>query len=77
MDFEKLFISDGISDGKLWGTFERKPNGRLRRIKSKFLPMRPTREEAKADLLTWLAMKGAETGDARIAAAITRVREAE
>lgn len=54
MDIEKLFISDGISDGKQWGTFERKPNGSLRRIKSKYLPMRPTKEKAKADLAAYL-----------------------
>jgi len=45
-----IFVSDGISDGRHWGTFHRKPSGALARIKSKFLPMRDIREDAQADL---------------------------
>lgn len=35
----KLFISDGISNGKTWGVFYRKANGNMARLKSKYLPM--------------------------------------
>lgn len=45
-----LFVSDGISTGRAWGTFYRKPSGSLKRLVSCNLPMRPSREVAQADL---------------------------
>jgi len=46
-----LFVSDGISCGKLWTTFYRKPNGSLKRYKSpRLLPLRRTRIQAQRDL---------------------------
>lgn len=44
-----LIVSDGISNGRLWGTFIRKPSG-LKRFKSAALPMRPHKRDAEADL---------------------------
>ena len=49
-DGRSLFVSDGISSGRSWGTFYRKPSGSLARVKSPKLPMRPTASEAQADL---------------------------
>lgn len=45
-----VFVSDGISRGRSWGTFYRLPSGSLRRLVRKSLPMRVTRDEAQADL---------------------------
>lgn len=44
-----VFLSQGIGHIK-WGTFYRKPSGALARVKSPFLPMRSTREQAALDL---------------------------
>lgn len=41
-----LFVHDGISGGRSWGAFHRKPNGSLKRYTG--LPMRDTRTEAEA-----------------------------
>jgi ribosomal protein L13 len=45
-----LFVSDGISDGRSWGVFYRKPSGGLKRVVSKYLPMVATRQEAQRNL---------------------------
>lgn len=47
----------GGKDGP-WATYERKPNGSLKRILTKALPLRPTKAEAEHDLAAWLAKKG-------------------
>lgn len=43
-----LFVHDGISRGKEWGTFYRRPGGGLKRFRG--LPMRALREQAEEDL---------------------------
>lgn len=48
-------ISDGLSHGKSWGTYQRKPNGALRRVVSKWLPLRSTRKEALDNFDRWIA----------------------
>lgn len=48
-----LFVHDGISSGKTWATYYRKPSGSLKRVASKDLPLRPTRAEAQSDLDRW------------------------
>lgn len=54
----ELFVSDGISGGRWWATYRRKPGtGSLQRFKSPALPCRPTREEAERDLAAYLARK--------------------
>ena len=50
-----LFVSDGLSNGDRWGTFWRKTNGSLCRLKSPRLPMRPTFAEAQDDLDVYAA----------------------
>ena len=40
-----------------WFTAHVKSNGNLRRVSSKHLPLRATREEAEDDLVLWLARK--------------------
>ncbi len=57
MDGDRFIVSDGLSKGKTWATYERKPNGVLRRVVSRYLPARKTREEAEADLDCWLGRK--------------------
>ena len=54
----KLFVSSGISGGDMWGTFFRKPTGSLKRITSKFLPMRRSKQAAQADLDQYAQKKG-------------------
>jgi ParB/RepB/Spo0J family partition protein len=46
----ELFVSDGISGGRTWGTYRRKPTGSLERVTSSALPLRPTRDRAQRDL---------------------------
>jgi len=49
-----LFVDDGISKGKAWGTFYRvQQTGSLRRFKSPSLPMRPTQKCAEEDLAAY------------------------
>ncbi|MGE5594155.1 MAG: hypothetical protein ACM3X3_10815 [Betaproteobacteria bacterium] len=43
-----LFVSDGISQGRMWSTYYRTRTGSLRRLKT--MPVRETREAAQADL---------------------------
>jgi len=45
-----LFVSDGISGGRSWATYYRKPSGSLARLKTPRLPLRASRAEAQADL---------------------------
>jgi hypothetical protein len=45
-----LFVSSGISGGEMWATFFRKPSGSLKRVTSKSLPMRCSRQIAQDDL---------------------------
>ena len=54
----EIFVHDGISNGEKWGTFYRKPNGALKRVVSKNLLMRDTREEAQADLDAYAEKNG-------------------
>jgi hypothetical protein len=49
-DGKILFVADGISAGKNFGTFFRKPTGNLKRVRSPHLPMRANRAEAQDDL---------------------------
>ncbi len=57
MEGDRFIVSDGISKGETWATYERMPNGTLRRVHSRYLPVRRNREEAEADLDHWLGMK--------------------
>lgn len=45
-----LFVHDGLSSDKRWGTFYRRDNGSLRRVCSPYLPMRADRADAEGDL---------------------------
>lgn len=49
----EYFVSDGISKGEYWFTCYRRQNGALRRVCSKKLPIRATKEEAERDLDAW------------------------
>lgn len=52
-----LFVADGISRGRTWGTYRRERNGWLRRVHSRtWLPDRDTQEEAEKDLRAYLSM---------------------
>ena len=57
---EEYVISDGISEGRSWGTYTRRPNGSLKRVVSPKVPVRASREEAEADLKRWLGLSAAE-----------------
>ncbi|RJQ07574.1 MAG: hypothetical protein C4551_06615 [Bacillota bacterium] len=48
-----LFVHDGISDGRAWGVFYRKPSGSLCRVKSEHLPVCGTQEAAQQCLDGW------------------------
>ena len=50
----RFFVDDGISQGEWWATYTRKPNGSMKRLVSRHLPLRPTPEEALLDLEAWL-----------------------
>ena len=54
----KLFVSSGISEGSQWGTFYQKPNGTLKRVKSKYLPMCLFKQDAQTDLDRYAIRKG-------------------
>ena len=58
-------INEGLSRGKTWGTYERKPNGALRRIVSPRLPLRATREEALEDFWVWIGQRSLGDGKSR------------
>jgi len=65
---EKFFVSDGISQGRQWGTFKRKKKGKrqaggvyvgsLQRVCSSALPMVATKAEAQRMLNVWATAKG-------------------
>lgn len=55
-----LFVSPGLTNGTTWMTCYQKDNGALRRVKSKFLPLRDCREKAQADLDRWARERGLE-----------------
>jgi hypothetical protein len=55
---QQIFVSDGISKGRQWGTFRRNKNGALQRIKSTALPMVGTKSEAQRMLNSWAEAKG-------------------
>lgn len=66
-DFQNrvLFVSPGLTNGTTWMTCYQRPSGGLRRVKSKFLPLRQTREQAQADLDRWAKERGLEEVDGR------------
>ena len=50
----ELFVSPGISNGTTWMTVKRKPGrASTKRVKSKFLPLRESRDLAQFDLYRW------------------------
>jgi hypothetical protein len=51
------FVSSGISWGKTWATYTKKPGHGMHRVKSKYLPLRATKKEAERDLYNWLQGK--------------------
>jgi hypothetical protein len=59
------FISDGISSGRQYGSFYRKPSGALKRVVSRLLPMRDTRVEAEADLAQYARRNGLKPADSK------------
>ena len=52
----RYIVTQGISPrpDDLWFAAEVKLSGSMRRVSSKYLPLRATREEAEADLVQWL-----------------------
>ncbi len=55
-DFQgnKVFVSPGISSGNVWMTVKQKPGKTgTKRVVTKNLPLRDTREAAQADLDRW------------------------
>jgi len=52
----RVFVSDGIIQGRCWGVYRRKPSGSLQRIKS--VPIRWTRAETERDLEDYAAKHG-------------------
>lgn len=56
---KRYTVTQGISPkpGAPWFVAEVKPNGSMRRVSSKHLPLRETREEAEDDLALWLAKR--------------------
>jgi len=57
-DGREMFVHDGISGGRSWGTFRRKPSGSLQRVCSPALPMQPTQGKAQMDLDDRAKFKG-------------------
>lgn len=53
---------DGISKGKAWATFRRKPSGSIARVCSKYLPIRKAREEAEEDLKAYIMVQHVKRG---------------
>jgi len=55
----EYFVSRGISRGTFWMTVRRKfEKEGTHRVKTKFLPIRTTKEAAQRDLDTWATKKG-------------------
>lgn len=53
-----LYVSPALTNGTTWMTVHQKDNGSLKRVKSKWLPLRGTREQAQADLDRWAKERG-------------------
>lgn len=53
-----LFVSPGLTNGSTWMTCYVRENGSLKRVKSKFLPLRDSREAAQRDLDRWATERG-------------------
>ena len=53
-----LYISPALTNGSTWMTVYSKENGSLRRVKSKWLPLRETREQAQEDLDRYAEERG-------------------
>ena len=51
---QECYISNGLPGSTQWATYIRKPNGSMKRIVSRHLPLRPTPLEALLDLEAWL-----------------------
>lgn len=51
-------VTQGIGSSGPWFVAARRPSGSLRRIVSKALPLRASREESERDLAAWLEKKG-------------------
>jgi hypothetical protein len=56
----RYYVSDGISEGRWWAAYTRKPNGSMKRLVSPHLPLRENVEDARLDLEAWVA------GDSRV-----------
>jgi len=57
-DGRKLFVCDGLTSGRYWGTFFKKANGSLARFKTANLPMRPKKRDAEEDLRRYAEVNG-------------------
>lgn len=53
-----LYVSPALTNGTTWMTVYSKENGSLKRVKSKWLPLRVTRGEAQADLDRYAEERG-------------------
>ncbi len=57
-DGRVLFVDDGISKGKVWGVYYRKPNGSLKRFRP--IPLCVTPSAAQASLDDYARLRGLE-----------------
>ena len=53
-----LYVSPALTNGTTWMTVYSKENGSLKRVKSKWLPLRETREQAQGDLDKYAEERG-------------------
>lgn len=53
---QQFFVGQGIGgpDGQWFTLYRKAPDGSTKRMVSKFMPMRETKEEAERDLYAWL-----------------------
>lgn len=74
-----VLVSSGISGSggqrKYYGTYRRKANGSLQRIKTKFLPFRNSVEEAEFDLAVYAEKKGWNVKETRDASSFRHTSE--
>ncbi|NPV70306.1 MAG: hypothetical protein HPY55_06630 [Firmicutes bacterium] len=63
-DGREVFVHDGISDGRWWGAFKRKANGRLQRVKA--VPVYEDRVEAECALDAYAARRGLKEIGAKV-----------
>ncbi len=61
----EYFVDDGISQGRAWATYRRRPTGSLQRVKSPALPLREDKAQAEHDLAVWLAERAPMNRQAR------------